>query len=174
MKQRAGKALDWILLIFAAFFLIMGITALGDDAFSVVLGFGTAIPLAAVYAWRKTREARGQSVAIRGGTVALFIAALFFLVMGATELLNPSSDAAYGLIPGLLLAWAYVSRRRKELHSAKAARTQQAKKEEPAAGSPSSSPAKKSPRPVPVTVCPHCGAPGRGNVCEYCGMSKKA
>ena len=25
------------------------------------------------------------------------------------------------------------------------------------------------PEPQPVKICPHCGAPGRGDICEYCG-----
>ena len=25
------------------------------------------------------------------------------------------------------------------------------------------------PEPRPVKICPHCGAPGRGDTCEYCG-----
>lgn len=174
MKQRKSSRLNLILVIAAAFFLLMGISSADSDAFGAILGFGTAIPLAIAYVWRKRREARGLSVKIRGGTIALFIGALFFLVMGLTELPSGGTDLAYGLVPGLILAAAYLSRRRKELRAAEAVPEPIPVRPAPApTRSPAPAPEKK-PAPVPVTVCPHCGAPGRGEICEYCGMSKKA
>ncbi len=174
MKQQKARSLDLVLVIVAAFFLLMGFMDLRDDAFGALLGFGTAIPLGIVYLWRKRREARGLSVKIGGGTIALFIAALFFLVMALTELPGGGEGLAFGLVPGLILGAAYVTRRRRELRAAEEV-------VEPVAVRPSHEPARpaapapeKTPAPIPVTVCPHCGAPGKGEICEYCGMSKKA
>ena len=175
MKQQKTKPLDLVLVIVAAFFLLMGIVDLGKDSFGTALGFGTAIPLAIVYFWRKRREARGLSVKIRGGTVALFVAALFFLVMGLTELAQGGKDLAYGLVPGLLFAAAYWTRRRRELSpTAEDVPEPVSVRPPPAAARPASPAPERTPTPVPVTVCPHCGAPGKGDICEYCGMSKKA
>lgn len=175
MKQKQGRRLDLVLVVSAAFFLMMGISSVSGDAFGAILGFGTAIPLAIVYFWRKRREARGLSVKIRGGTVALFVAALFFLVMGLTELAQGGKDLAYGLVPGLLFAAAYWTRRRRELSpTAEDVPEPVDLRPPPAAARPASPAPERTPTPVPVTVCPHCGAPGKGDICEYCGMSKKA
>lgn len=175
MKQKQGRRLDLVLVVSAAFFLMMGISSVSGDAFGAILGFGTAIPLAIVYFWRKRREARGLSVQIRGGTVALFIAALFFLVMALTELPQGGEGLAFGLVPGLLFAAAYWMRRRKELSpTAEDLPDPVDLRPAPAPAKPAAPAPSARPAVVPVTVCPHCGAPGKGDVCEYCGMSKKA
>ena len=173
MKSLKDKTLDLLLALFAVLFLLVGVTALGDDASGFLLGFGTAIPLAAVFFWRKRREARGQSVKIGILTLLLFMMALLFWVVCLTALADGGEDLAIGLVPGLILGAAYVVRRRKEIRAADTVL-------EPVDLRPSAAPVKAappapSPRPaaVPVTVCPHCGAPGKGDVCEYCGMSKK-
>ena len=174
MKQMGKKLLDLLLVLFAGLFLMVGLISLGDDSFGILLGFGTALPLAAVFFWRKRREARGQSVKIGWLTLALFIMALFFFVVFLTALGDGSEDFIYGLVPGLILGAAYVVRRRRELRTEDAVL-------EPVSVRPSAAPTKTTPpapsaqpAAVPVTVCPHCGAPGKGDVCEYCGMSKKA
>lgn len=174
MKRNNGRWLDPVLVITAVLFLLMGLSDLGKDPFGVALGLGTAIPLAAVYVWRKLREARGLSVGVGVLSVALFSLALFFLVLGITELACGGSDAAYGFVPGLLLTAAYAAHRRRELRAAEASPAKQ--REEPAYPPvrPASPAAEAVPAQIPVTVCPHCGAPGKGDVCEYCGMSKKA
>ena len=174
MKQQKAGSLDLVLVIVAAFFLLMGFLDLGDDAFGTVLGFGTAIPLGIVYLWRKRREARGLSVKIGGGTVALFIAALFFLVMGLTELPEGGDGLAFGLVPGLILGAAYVTRRRGEFRAAEDFAETVAARPSHEPARPAASAPERTPAPIPVTVCPHCGAPGKGEICEYCGMSKKA
>ncbi len=176
MKFLKGKTLDLLLILFAALFLLVGLTSLGDDEAGILLGFGTAIPLAAVFFWRKRREARGQSVKIGGLTLLLFLLALLFWVVCLVALADGGEDVALGLVPGLILGAAYVVRRRKELRTANAVLEPvtlrpASVQSKPASAQPA--PVKKTPRPVPVTVCPHCGAPGKGDVCEYCGMSKK-
>ncbi len=173
MKSLKDKTLDLLLILFAVLFLLVGLTSLGDDAYGILLGFGTALPLAAVFFWRKRREARGQSVKLGGLTLLLFIMTLLFWVVCLSALAEGGEDLAYGLVPGLLLGAAYVVRRRRELRAADSVlepvdlRPASAPTR-PAAPAPSARPAV-----VPVTVCPHCGAPGKGDVCEYCGMSKK-
>ena len=168
------KTLDLLLALFAVLFLLVGVTALGDDASGILLGFGTAIPLAAVFFWRKRREARGQSVNLGVLTLLLFLMTMLFWVVCLTALAEGGEDLAIGLVPWLILGAAYVLRRRRELRAADTVL-------EPVSVRPSPAPEKAaspapSPRPaaVPVTVCPHCGAPGKGDICEYCGMSKKA
>ena len=174
MNHLKDKTLDLLLALFAVLFLLVGLTALGDDASGILLGFGTAIPLAAVYFLRKRREARGKSVKIGVLTLTLFLLALLFWVVCLTALADGGEDLALGLVPGLILGAAYVVRRRKELRAADTVL-------EPVDLRPSFSPVKAAPpapptqpAAIPVTVCPHCGAPGKGDVCEYCGMSKKA
>ena len=176
MKLLKEKTLDLLLVLFAALFLLVGLTSLGDDAAGILLGFGTAIPLAAVYFWRKRREARGQSVKIRCLTLLLFLMALLFWVVCLIALADGGEDLAIGLVPGLILGAAYVLRRRKELRTANAVHEPVTLRPASAQSKPASaqpSPVKRTPRQVPVTVCPHCGAPGKGDICEYCGMSKK-
>ena len=174
MKALKDKTLDLLLVLFAALFLMVGVTSLGEDAFGVLLGFGTVIPLAAIYFLRKRREALGLSVKIGGLTLVLFLMALLFWVVCLTALSDGGQDLPYGLVPALILGAAYVVRRRRELRAADTVL-------EPVSVRPSPAPEKAaapapSPKPaaVPVTVCPHCGAPGKGDICEYCGMSKKA
>ena len=173
MKALKDKTLDLLLVLFAALFLMVGVTSLGEDAFGVLLGFGTVIPLAAVYFLRKRREALGLSVKIGGLTLVLFLMALLFWVVCLTALADGGQDLPYGLVPALILGAAYVVRRRRELRRADAAPEPVSAR--PAQAAEGSAPA-PSPKPaaVPVTVCPHCGAPGKGDICEYCGMSKKA
>ena len=173
MNALKDKTLDLLLVLFAALFLMVGVTSLGEDAFGVLLGFGTAIPLAAVYFLRKRREALGLSVKIGGLTLVLFLMALLFWVVCLTALADGGQDLPYGLVPALILGAAYVVRRRRELRRADAAPKPVSAR--PAQAAEESAPA-PSPKPaaVPVTVCPHCGAPGKGDICEYCGMSKKA
>lgn len=174
MKFLKDKTLDLLLALFAVLFLLVGVTALGDDASGILLGFGTAIPLAAVFFWRKRREARGQSVKTGVLTLLLFIMTMLFWIVCLTALADGGEDLAIGLVPGLILGAAYVLRRRRELRAEDTVL-------EPVDLRPSAAPTKPTPpapstQPavVPVTVCPHCGAPGKGDVCEYCGMSKKA
>ena len=76
------KVLNILLLVGGLFFLLIGCVELGDDPGGVFVGFGTGLPLAAVYVWRKLRQSRGKSVKTGLGTILLFLAALFFLMIG--------------------------------------------------------------------------------------------
>ena len=171
MRKKSEKILDLLLILFTALFLLVCLTSLGDDPFGILLGFGTATPLAAVFFWRKRREARGKSVKIGVLTLLLFIMTMLFWVVCLTALADGGEDLAIGLVPWLILGAAYVLRRRREIRGADA--ILEPVSVQPAPVHPAPSPVKKASPPVPVTVCPHCGAPGKGDVCEYCGMSKK-
>ena len=175
--NREGKGLNVTLLVCAIFFLTMGCTDIGDDLFGVLLGFSTAIPLAAVYIWRKLRLGQGKSVQVKGGTIALFIVALFFLMMGITGFTKDKETVLIGLVPGIPLAALYLWRRVREYRDLdaqkKAAPVPEIFPQEPQrVERPAPAPAPEREKPVPVTVCPHCGAPGKGDICPYCGMAK--
>ena len=155
-RNPVEKGLDIILAACGIFFLAMGVTDLGKDLFGVLLGFGTALPLALVYTWRKVRESRGKPVGIRAGNLVLFCAALFFLVMGVSGFASNRDTILTGLSVGVPLGAIYLEYREAE-----------AREEEAAAA-----PTKAEPE-QPMTICPHCGAPAKGSVCPYCGLSKK-
>lgn len=172
--NKEGKGLNVALLVCAIFFLLMGCMDIGDDLFGVFLGFGTGIPLAAVYLWRKRRLARGKSVQISGGTLALFLAALFFIMIGITGVTKDKDTVLVGLVPGLPLAVLYLLRRIREyrdLDAPKTAAPAPVPTPVPTASVQPSAPTRE--KEVPVTVCPHCGAPGKGDICAYCGMAKQ-
>ncbi len=165
-----GRGQNIALLVTAIFFLLMGSMDIGEDLFGVCLGFGTGIPLAAVYLWRKLRLARGKSVRIKGGTLALFLTALFFVMIGIAGIAKDKDSALVGLVPGLPLAAVYLWRRIREYRDLDA--------QKDAAPAPeiypdrAAAPAPTREKEVPVTVCPHCGAPSKGEICSYCGMAK--
>ena len=95
---------------------------------------------------------------IRAGDLALFCAALFFLVMGISGFASSRDTILLGLSVGVPLGAIYLWRRIREYREAeeKAAEQTKAEPEEP------------------MTVCPHCGAPAKGSVCPYCGLSKES
>ena len=167
----SDKVLNVLLAASGLFFLLMGCMKLGEDLFGTLLGFGYALPVAAVYIWRKIRQHRGKSVLIGLGTILLFLAALFFVMIGIAGLAKDKDSALVGLVPGLPLAAVYLWRRIREyrdLDAQKAAAPAQGT--DPDRGAePVPASAKEE---VPVTVCPHCGAPSKGEVCSYCGMTK--
>lgn len=163
MKRNAvEKGLDITLAACGIFFLAMGVTDLGKDLFGVLLGFGTALPLALVYTWRKVREARGKPVGIRAGDLALFCVALFFLVMGVSGFASNRDTILTGLSVGVPLGAIYLWRRIREYREAEARAEEKA-----------TAPTKAEPEQA-MTVCPHCGAPAKGSVCPYCGLSKES
>jgi hypothetical protein len=159
-RNPVEKGLDITLAACGIFFLAMGATDLGKDLFGVLLGFGTALPLALVYAWRKIRESRGKSVHIRAGNLALFCIALFFLVMGVSGFASNRDTILLGLSVGVPLGAIYLWRRILEYREADAQADEKA-------AAPDGAPEQA------MTVCPHCGAPTKGGVCPYCGLDKK-
>lgn len=165
------KVLNILLLVGGLFFLLIGCVELGDDPGGVFLGFGTGLPLAAVYVWRKLRQSRGKSVKTGLGTILLFLAALFFLMIGSIGIPDGEEAARLVLVPGLPLAALYLWRRIRELRELDAQKAAVPAQEiNPDRGvEPARASAKEE---VPVTVCPHCGAPGKGEICSYCGMTK--
>ena len=169
MKINASvKVLNVLLLCHAIFYLLMGCMDLGENLLGTLLGFGTGLPLAAVYIWRKLRQSRGKSVETGLGTILLFLGALFFLMVGLTGVPDDKDTILVGFVPGVPLAALYLWRRIREYRDLDAQKA--------AAPAPeifpdrAAAPARE--KEIPVTVCPHCGAPGKGEICPYCGMAK--
>ena len=167
-SNKGGRAPDVLLLINGLFFLLMGFMDLGRDQFGVGLGFGVGVPLCAVYLWRKLRRIRGKGVKIGRTTGLLFGFSLFFLMLGLTGITDDREAVLVGFVPGVPLTALYLWHRIREY------RSYDRQPEVPAAVE--VMPLRVAPpageKTVPVTICPHCGAPGRGTVCEYCGMAK--
>lgn len=172
MKINASvKVLNGLLLANGLLFLLMGCMKLGEDLDQTLLGFGLGLPLAAAYIWRKIRQHRGKSVLIGLGTILLFLGALLFLVMGITSIPDGNDTVRLGFVLGVPLAALYLWRRIRELRELDAQKAAVPAQEiNPDRGAePAPASAKEE---VPVTVCPHCGAPSKGEVCSYCGMTK--
>ena len=94
-------------------------------------------------------------------TIPLVCVCLFFGGMGLSDIGKDPFGVALGLAVALPLLLEILlrlrSRKFPEPIERKAAPVRYESKPEP------------QPAPRPVKICPHCGAPGRGDICEYCG-----
>lgn len=171
-RDKQTVILDAIIAVIGGFFLLMALLEAGRDEFGFRLGLVVGLCLAALLVWRKIREKRGKSVRTGGINMLLFALAVFFLTMGVTDVGRDSFGAKLGFGLGVPLALYYLWRKRRDAKKADAqelAERQTPQSESSGAVSRSGAQAEE----IPLTICPHCGAPGKGEVCQYCGMSKK-
>lgn len=165
--------LDIIIAVIGWFFLFMALTQAGKDAFGFRLGLVVFLSLAALYLWRKIREIRHKSVRTNWVNIVLFAAGVFFLGMGVTDIGKESFGVKLGFGLAVPLLLCFLWRKIRDVKRLDAG------EETSAWGIGQSDPVRTVPRPgaeaeqAPMTICPHCGAPGRGNVCSYCGLSKE-
>ena len=169
------KWLDIVLLVPGLFFLVMGCTDLGEDAFGAVLGFGMGLPMLGAFLWRRVCRRKGSFAQEGWVCIALFAAVLFFLMLVLGGLNNGQGALViFSLVFGAGLTAAYVLRRREELQKAREAEAERQSRAQ------MQNMAVRIERPqtqqvsaqTALTICPHCGAPAKEKICPYCGMEK--
>lgn len=171
-EEKRQRGLDITLLVLGLFFLAMGLTDITEDDFGVVLGFGVGLSLLGAYIWRRIMRRKGRFAPAGWGCIALFAAALFFLMMTLEGLVSgDETGTIIGLVFGGALAALYVLRRREELRRARAAEAErQSMARVQTAAMRVERP--QTPAQTGLTICPHCGAPAKEKICPYCGMEK--
>ena len=99
--------------------------------------------------------------------IFLVVNGFFFLVMGFTDIGQDPFGVKLGFSVGIPFLGIYLYRRLRARRAREAAAAAAEQKRTAAARRETGERSGAL-----VTICPHCGAPGRGSVCEYCGMSK--
>ena len=177
-EEKRQRGLDITLLVLGLLFLAMGWTDLAEDDFGVALGFGVGLSLLGAYIWRRIMRRKGRFAPAGWGCIALFAAALFFLMMTLAGLVSgDETGTIIGLVFGGALAALYVLRRREELRRAKAAEAERQNQTQVQNMAVNAEPSRQrqapqAPKQAALTICPHCGAPAKEKVCPYCGMEK--
>ncbi len=165
------------IIVAALFFIVAPDTEGSTVLVSVVIAF--AFLAWAVFPYRRYRQEAADAAAGRvtaakrpgvGLTVVKTAMAAIFIVMAFD--MEERSELLISLVMGAAcLFWAFLPYRRYRQAAAREAEiTQAAAENGKTAAQSGSNPAVFVPTEEKARYCPYCGAPKRGDRCEYCGM----
>ena len=141
--------------------LTFGVTGMTDIDEGSDLVFSLIFTVVALVLLARYFRAALRRTAPKRVTIPLVCVCLFFGGMGLADIGKDPFGVALGLAVALPLLLEILLRLRNrkfpEPIERKAPQVRYDPKPEP------------QPAPRPVKICPHCGAPGRGDTCEYCG-----